>query len=131
MNTDNIIVGFLKCVVSQDKIKLKTYFTKDAKILWHNSNEEFTVDEYIVANCEYPEKWLGTVERIDKLPDQYVAVSLVWTESKNAYFRVVSYFTFNDDKIKSLDEYWGDCSAAPQWRQDLKIGKPNINLTSI
>jgi hypothetical protein len=27
-----------------------------------------------------------------------------------------------DGKIASVDEYWGDDGAAPQWRQDKHIG---------
>ena len=43
---------------------------------------------------------------------------------------VVSFFKFENDRILTLDEYWGECGDAPQWRLDKKIGKKiNINKT--
>ncbi len=126
MKTENTIINFLQSVVKQDKTELKEYFTDNAEILWFNSNEKFNVDEYIIANCEYPGTWDGKVERIDKIGEQYVAVSLIWTADKKTYFRVVSYFTFLDGKILSLHEYFGDCADAPKWRLDMKIGQPII-----
>jgi hypothetical protein len=45
---------FWKDVLEQNAEKLKSYFHKDAVIRWHCTNELFTVEEYIRANCEYP-----------------------------------------------------------------------------
>lgn len=47
------IETFFDDEVSQNKTKLKTYFHEYATIKWHCSNEIFTFDEYIKANCEY------------------------------------------------------------------------------
>lgn len=35
---------------------------------------------------------------------------------------MVSFMQVRDDKICSLDEYWGDDGAVPQWRLDKQIG---------
>ena len=34
----------------------------------------------------------------------------------------VSHYTFANDKIVSLDEYWADDTEAPKWRLDKHIG---------
>ncbi|MGG7177372.1 hypothetical protein ACQPU1_07275 [Clostridium paraputrificum] len=39
-------------------------------------------------------------------------------------FHAVSFIKFKNDKIVTLDEYWGDDGIAPQWRLVKKIGKP-------
>ena len=48
------IKQFWKAVLTQDEKEIREYFRKDAYINWHCTNEHFTVDEYIIANCEYP-----------------------------------------------------------------------------
>lgn len=60
---------FWKAVLEQNKEKLQDYFHEDAVIRWHCSNELFTVQEYIRANCEYPGEWGGEIERIEKTAD--------------------------------------------------------------
>ncbi|NLL30091.1 MAG: hypothetical protein GX258_03425 [Clostridiales bacterium] len=59
---EKFIKEFWKVVVSQDKDELRKYFCEDAIIRWHCTNESFNVDEYIIANCEYPGTWKGEVE---------------------------------------------------------------------
>ncbi|WP_242830614.1 hypothetical protein [Desulfitobacterium hafniense] len=51
-----------------------------------------------------------------------ITVTRVW--SKENSFHVASFFEMSEDKIKVLDEYWGDDGTAPQWRIDKNIGKP-------
>jgi hypothetical protein len=54
-NMENFNVkNFLRDVVQQNSQTLYSWFLPDAKIFWHNSNEQFSVEEYIRANCEYP-----------------------------------------------------------------------------
>jgi len=43
---------FWEAVLSQDEQKIREYFHKDA---------------YIIANCEYPGEWDGTIERVEKM----------------------------------------------------------------
>ena len=44
--------------------------------------------------------------------------------SSDASFHVVSFFEIVDNKITSLDEYWGEDGDVPQWRKEKRIGKP-------
>jgi hypothetical protein len=105
--------AFFKAVIRQDAAKLRTYFEPDAHIFWSNTNEEFTVDEYVRANCEYPGQWEGKVERVDKIKgydQQIVFVARVWN-AEGAAARVVSFVQFGDTEdelIAMLDENWGD-----------------------
>lgn len=116
------LYGFWDAVLRQDAGRLREYFCKDAYVNWHCTNEHFTVEEYIRANCEYPGEWDGTVERIEKMNDLTVAAVNVYARDRSASFHVVSFMRLEEDKICSLDEYWGDDGTAPQWRLDKKIG---------
>ena len=116
------VYAFWKAVLDQDEQAIKTYFHDDAYINWHCSNEHFTVDEFIIANCEYPGEWDGTVERLEALNDLFITVTKVYPKDRSAYFHVVSFIKTANGKITSLDEYWADDGNAPQWRLDKHIG---------
>ena len=116
------IQEFWDAVLEQDEDAIREQFDKGAYVNWHCTNEHFTVEEYIRANCEYPGEWDGTVERIEKMNDLTVAAVNVYARDRSASFHVVSFMRLEEDKICSLDEYWGDDGTAPQWRLDKKIG---------
>lgn len=124
MNRQKILKMFWSDVVNQNKIALRKYFDKDAIVRWNNTNEQFTVEEYIVANCEYPGDWQGEVERIVLVEDIAITVTRVWQLSNSVSFHVTSFFEFKEDKILSISEYWGDDGNPPQWRIDKNIGSP-------
>ena len=118
------ICRFMKAVLAQDAATIRSYFHKDAYVNWHCTNEHFTVEEYIIANCEYPGDWDGTIERIEVMGDLYITAAKVYPQDRSAYFHVVSFIQTADEKIISMDEYWADDGSAPQWRQDKHIGSP-------
>lgn len=121
MDINKFITEYWNCVANQDERKLKEYFHKDACIRWHNTNEEFSVQEFLRANCDYPGSWEGEIERIEEIGNTIITVTRVWTDDIS--FHVTSFFEIEDDKIKKLDEYWGDDTEAPGWRKDKKIGR--------
>lgn len=113
---------FWKAVIAQDEQKIRKYFREDAYINWHCTNEHFNLDEYIIANCEYPGEWDGVVERIEEMDDLLVTVAKVYLKDKSISFHVTSFAKIVDERIASLDEYWADDSDAPQWRLEKHIG---------
>lgn len=118
------IKNFLRVVLEQDKEALRGYFRADAYVNWHCTNEHFTVDEYIKANCDYPGAWDGEIERIESTGDLIITAAHVFPKDKSASFHVVSFIRLEGERIRSIDEYWADDGDAPLWRQRLKIGKP-------
>ena len=117
---------YWNAVLKQNKIQLRTFFHKDAYIRWHCTNENFTVDEFIQANCEYPGQWDGHIERTEYLHDLIITVVHVFSSNHSLSFHVVSFIKLKDQLIMSIDEYWGDDGMAPQWRLDKHIGTPII-----
>lgn len=117
------IYKFWKDVLEQNADAVKAYFDKNAYINWHCTNEHFNVDEFIIANCEYPGNWDGEVERVEKINDLFITVTHVYSEDRTLSFHVTSFIKVIDDKIAAVDEYWADDGMAPDWRLDRQIGK--------
>lgn len=116
------IESYWKDILNQDEEAIENYFHKNAYVNWHNTNEHFTVSEFIRANCEYPEKWDGKIERIERTGDLIITAVHVFTQNHSMSFHVTSFIKLLDDKIISVDEYWGDDGKPPQWRLDLNLG---------
>lgn len=112
-------------MISQNRDALSLYFNEDAVIRWHCTNEEFTVGEYIMANCEYPGNWLGEIEHIESVGDTIILAGRVFPTDRSCSFHVVSFVqTDENGKIVQMDEYWADDGKAPDWRRQMRIGRP-------
>lgn len=118
------IKQFWSAVLAQDRTAIRKYFHDDAYVNWHCTNEHFTVDEYIEANCDYPGDWDGEMERIACSDNLMITAVRVFPKDKSASFHVVSFIRVENGKIQAMDEYWADDGDAPMWRQRRKIGKP-------
>ena len=116
------IDSFVHAVVTQNATALKSFFTPEAVISWHDSNEQFDLDEYIRANCEYPGSWSGAVQRIEKSGDTIIMVTKIW--SNESSHSITAFAKLVGGKISRLDEYYSDINEAPVWRKDMNIGKP-------
>lgn len=118
------IIEFWKYVLEQDAAEIRKFFCKDGYVNWHCTNEHFTVEEYIRTNCEYPGNWSGEVEKIEKINNLIITVTHVYSKDSTLSFHVTSFFCIENSKIKSVDEYWADDGEAPDWRKQMRIGKP-------
>ena len=118
------IQQFWESVLAQDEQKIRTYFHPKAYVNWHCTNEHFSVEEFIQANCEYPGEWGGEVERVVETDGLTITVAHVYTTDYTLSFHVTSFIGLQEDKIISMDEYWADDGDAPQWRKDKMIGRP-------
>ena len=81
-------------VARQDAAALREWFAPEAEVYWHCTDERFTAEEYIRANCEYPGDWEGAVERAEWTEDGCVSVAAVWPKDRSARFHAVSFFPF-------------------------------------
>mgnify|MGYP000900774200 FL=1 len=113
----------LEDIVQQKPDEIRSYFKETAVIRWHNTNEEFTLEEFIRANCEYPGNWDCKVERIEEIEDLIITVTKVFSTDSYISVHVTSFLRMEDGKIASMDEYWGDDGETPKWRLDMEIEK--------
>lgn len=111
-------------IIEQNADILRTFFHEDATVNWHCTNEHFTVDEYIQANCDYPGKWSGKIERIESIGDLTILVGKILSRDTPWSLHVVSFIQIKDGQIISMDEYFGDDGMPPQWRLEKNIGTP-------
>lgn len=118
-----MIKKFWETIAQQNPDDIRSYFKETAVIRWHNTNEEFTLEEFIKANCEYPGNWNCEVERIEEIGNLIITVTRVFSTDNSVSVHAISFIRMEDDKIASMDEYWGDDGNAPKWRLDMKIGK--------
>jgi len=116
------IEKYWNAVLCQEAAAIRSCFADGAWINWHNTDEHFTVDEFIRANCEYPGAWEGEIERICRDGACVITAVAVWSKDGTQRFHVTSFIRIEDGKIQSIDEYWGDDAPAPQWRQEMGIG---------
>lgn len=116
------VYKFFDMVLSQNALEIKKFFNEDTYIDWHNTNERFTVDEFIKVNCTYPDKWGGEVERVEQIGNLIIAVAKVINVFDKSSFYVNSFILLENGKISKLDEYWGDNGKIPQWRMIKNIG---------
>ena len=113
---------FVSAVARQDAAALEKFFLPDAIIRWHDSNEEFTVPEYIRANCEYPGAWGGQLQRVEATDSGVAMVTKIFSDEMTVL--VTAFVTLTGGKISLLDEYYCDYNDdTPQWRKDMKIGR--------
>jgi len=118
------VCKYWDAVLGQDAQAIRLHFAEDAVIRWHNTNECFTVPEFIRANCEYPGHWCGEVEHVVENGDTVITVTRVYDREKTVSFHAVTFLALREGRISSVDEYWGDDVQPPRWRQDLQLGRP-------
>ena len=116
--------AFWQDILSQDRERLPSWFQADAVIRWHCSNEQFTVEEYVRVNCDYPNDWSGELERVEETGNTVILAGRVYPLDRSMSFHVVSFLRIENGKIVEMDEYWADDGEAPDWRKEMKIGKP-------
>ncbi len=114
---------FWRDVLAQDRTALPKWFAPEARIHWHCTQERFTAEEFIRANCEYPSQWEGQVQRELWAGDTLVTVTHVYEKGGAVSCHVTSFFRFQEGKILSLDEYWADDGPPPLWRQAMDVGE--------
>ncbi len=117
------IQSFWASILAQNADEIRACFSPDAYVNWHNTDEHFTVEEFIRANCEYPGDWAGQVEKEIYSGDTIITATHVHSTDGRLSFHVVSFIQTKNDKIIAIDEYWGDDGDAPDWRKNMNIGR--------
>lgn len=120
MKTPTWLQTYWNVTLAQQAEHMRPFFDQNASILWHNTNECFTVEEYIRANCEYPGDWQGSIISCFPIEQGFITITHVYGEGVS--FHVTSIFTCVKESILKLEEYWSEDGKAPDWRRALHIG---------
>lgn len=116
--------AYWAATLAQRADEMAVFFAPDATVRWPNTNELFTAAEFIRANCEYPGRWEGEIERVEAMGPLLVTVVRVFDAPRTVSFHVTSFFRVEEGRIATLEEYWGDDGPPPAWRQALHLGRP-------
>lgn len=114
---------YWRAALAQNAQEMRPFFREDAVVRWPNTNEQFTVEEFLRANCEYPGSWDGRIERLEQTGSLLITAVHVYSRDKTVSCHVTSFFQIKEDRIAALEEYWGDDGPPPRWRQEMGIGR--------
>ncbi|MDB1144729.1 MAG: hypothetical protein KGV48_000120 [Alcaligenaceae bacterium] len=120
------IKAYWDAIVKQDDSQIRPFFSQEASIHWHNTDEHFSVDEFIKVNCTYPGQWDYEIKHSKQLDHLLITAVRVFDNTQHHSFHVVSFIQTQNDKITLMDEYWGEDGEIPQWRQALNVSKTII-----
>jgi hypothetical protein len=101
--------------------ELVAYFKPDCLIYWHNTDEVFSVLEYVHVNKIYPGNWKIEVLRLEKSNDVIISVVKITSNEEKISLHATSFFTFENHKISRLDEYFGLDEEPPIWRNNKEM----------
>ncbi|MBU1144998.1 MAG: nuclear transport factor 2 family protein [Firmicutes bacterium] len=96
---------------------LYSYFHERAVIIWPNTNEIFDVLTYVEINEEYPGSWTIELNKIIESNQQVITVERIFSTEEKTSLHGTSFFTFEQDKIIALEEYFSEDGSPPIWRR--------------
>ena len=121
---ESLIKKYWQATLAQDANKMVQMLSKTCLITWPNTNECFTKEHYIKANCLYPGTWKGTVQEINPYLDGYLSITNVLSQDEVTSLHAITFFKINNGLITSIKEYWSEDGAPPTWRQSLDLSTP-------
>ena len=116
MDLEQLVRNLWRDMDNKSWSKLPEYFSDTAAINWHNTNECFSVQDFVLVNSKYPGEWRITVKRLHSIGDIVISVAMVAPKNGGKSYHVTSFFEFSAGKIAVLDEYWGEDGNPPLWR---------------
>ena len=117
-----IVEDYFQDLLKRNFSSFDEYFHADAKIYWPVTNEVFTVEQFIELNEEYPGKWNGKLESVDKTLEGFVYTGMIENETRTERYFVTGFAVVGGGKIIRLTEYWAKGEEAPDWRKQMHIG---------
>ena len=96
--------AYWAATLAQRPEEMAAFFAPDATVRWPNTNELFTAAEFIRANCEYPGRWEGEIERVEAMGPLLVTVVRVFDAPRTVSFHVTSFFRVEAGRIATLEE---------------------------
>lgn len=111
--------SYWEAVLSQDAAGMRALFAPEAEIRWPCTGERFTPEQFAAVNCAYPGVWDCEIERTEESGKLVICAARIRSKEDGSSFHAVSFLRVDGGRIVSLDEYWGEDGAPPQWRREL------------
>lgn len=117
------IAAYVAAILAQDAEGMRRWLHPEAEVRWVHSRERFTAEEYIRANCAYPDSWQGHIERLERIGDLVIAVIRILSSDHQIRLRSVAFLKLKDGWVVDQEEYFCEDGNPPAWRQELGIGQ--------
>ncbi len=99
-----------------------------AEITWPNTEEVFTLDEFIAVNEDYPGEWEEEVLKCYETGDMIISETMV--KGQEVSFLAIGFFTIQGGKITALREYWTAVEAVPGMKRAGKADRECMHSLS-
>lgn len=120
MTHKELIQHFWRAMNQQRWNDLAPFFAPDASIIWEDTSEIFSVEQFVKVNSLYPGNWTIALHRIEDCESGTLSVAALTSPDDPQSFHAVSFFQFNEENlITRLTEYWCTDGKPPTWRQEL------------
>ena len=120
MDKTKFLTDYWKHIADYNAEGIREFFDPRAKSYLHDTNEILTVDDWVNHLNGSKVDWHVTIDRMDKLENGQI-VTITFHRSPSWIGFITSFFTFENEKIIELHEYYCPCddNIVPQWRDDL------------
>ena len=108
---------------------VRELFCDTAEITWPNTEEVFTLDEFIAVNEAYPGEWEEEVLKCYETGDMIISETMV--KGQEVSYLAIGFFTIQGGKITALREYWTAVEAVPEWRKELLKSRQGMHAFSV
>ena len=108
---------FVDAFDRQDWDKARGCLSRDFWAVWPQTRERFSRDDFIAMNAAYPGRWRLRLRRYEETPEGAVSVVHVTSEEGGAGHYATTFYKFDGDVIRSIEEYWAAEEPAPEWRE--------------
>ena len=116
MGKVDIVKTFWKLLDERRFEELTELFHPECKIVWPNTSEDFTPEEYIRLNKDYPGSWKIDLEDVTDANTKVISVVRIKSKDNGQSLRGIGYFHLEEDLIYYLLEYFAPDTEKPEWR---------------
>lgn len=117
MNPKETVKLFWSLFDQQDFEEAGKLLTETFRCSWPCTNEQFDKTSFIKVNVEYPGKWFTKLIKSHETENGVHSIVHVYSNEVVDNYYATSLFTFEEDKISSIEEYWSAIETPPKWRQ--------------
>lgn len=111
------LLAYWQAIAAQNELEILRYFEENDVIVWNNTAEVFTPQQFAHINAVYPGSWQIELKKALSCGDSLVTV--VRIDDGRVSLHATSFFTLKEDRILHLEEYFSEDGEKPEWRNTL------------
>lgn len=126
MNDVDVVKSYWRIIHDARFIELQDVMHDEVEVLLANTNEKIIgLSKFTAFNREYPGRWRIRLNKIHSADDIVISVANVYNGEVS--HNCVAFSTIIGCKIIKHEEYWGEVTPIPVWRDKLDLSE-KVNL---